>query len=133
MDRRKVLSNISVAAAAAIAGATALSAKADALEEAMSEELDKRIATPWMCSIDPTPEPISGDTRPWYQHNDPRLPQMPVEPTLRDFFKPRFAPASHVLQSARYARENGMDEKVVLACLLHVICVSNLIRTDHGY
>ena len=38
-----------------------------------------------------------------------------------------------MLQSARYARENGMDEKVVLACLLHDICVSNLIRTDHGY
>ena len=58
---------------------------------------------------------------------------MPAEPTLRDFFKLRFAPASHVLQSARYASENGMDEKVVLACLLHDICVSNLIRTDHGY
>ena len=58
---------------------------------------------------------------------------MPAEPTLRDFFKLRFAPASHVLQSARYARENGMDEKVALACLLHDICVSNLIRTDHGY
>ena len=26
-----------------------------------------------------------------------------------------------------------MDEKIVLACLLHDICVSNLIRTDHGY
>ena len=133
MDRRKFLSNMSAAAAASIAGATTLSAKADALEEAMSDELDKRVATPWMCSIDPTPEPIPGDNRPWYQHNDPRLPQMPAEPTLRDFFKLRFAPANHVLQSARYARENGMDEKVVLACLLHDICVSNLIRTDHGY
>ena len=133
MDRRKFLSNMSAAAAASIASATALSGKADALEEAMSDELDKRIATPWMCSIDPTPEPILGDNRPWYQHNDPRLPQMPAEPTLRDFFKLRFAPANHVLQSARYARENGMDEKVVLACLLHDICVSNLIRTDHGY
>ncbi|MGB0231962.1 MAG: hypothetical protein ACPF89_11545 [Pseudohongiellaceae bacterium] len=111
MDRRKFLSNMSAAAAASIAGATTLSAKADALEEAMSDELDKRIATPWMCSIDPTPEPIPGDSRPWYQHNDPRLPQMPAEPTLRDFFKLRFAPANHVLQSARYARENGMDEK----------------------
>ena len=53
MDRRKFLSNMSAAAAASIAGATTLSAKADALEEAMSDELDKRIATPWMCSIDP--------------------------------------------------------------------------------
>ena len=49
---------MSAAAAASIASATALSGKADALEEAMSDELDKRIATPWMCSIDPTPEPI---------------------------------------------------------------------------
>ncbi|MFZ8957192.1 MAG: hypothetical protein ACO2ZE_09075, partial [Pseudohongiellaceae bacterium] len=65
MDRRKFLSNMSAAAAASIAGATTLSAKADALEEAMSDELDKRIATPWMCSIDPTPEPIPGDNRPW--------------------------------------------------------------------
>ena len=84
-DRRKFLSNMSAAAAASIAIATAFSAKADALEEAMSDELDKRIATPWMCSIDPTPEPILGDNRPWYQHNDPRLPQMPAEWTLRDF------------------------------------------------
>ena len=66
MDRRRILSNMSAAAAASIAGATALSAKADALEEAMSDELDKRIATPWMCCIDPTPEPILGDNRPWY-------------------------------------------------------------------
>ena len=133
MNRRKFLSNISAATAASIAGATTLSAKADALEEAMSLELDKRIATPWMCNIDPTPEEVAGDTRPWYQHHDPRLPAMPAAPTLRDFYKLRFAPASHVLQSARHARLNGMEEKVVMACLLHDICVSNLIRTDHGY
>jgi hypothetical protein len=58
---------------------------------------------------------------------------MPEAPTLIDFFKLRFAPANHVLQSARLAKINGMDEKVVLACLLHDICVGNLIRTDHGY
>ena len=53
MDRCKFLRNIGSAAAASIAGASTLSAKADALEEAMSDELDKRIATPWMCSIAP--------------------------------------------------------------------------------
>ena len=68
MGRRKFLSNTSAAVAASIAGATALSAKADALKEARSGELDKRIATPWMCSIDPTREPIPRDNRPWYQH-----------------------------------------------------------------
>ena len=133
MDRRSFLSNMSAASVASIAGATTLTAKADALEDAMSIELDKRIATPWMCSIDPTPEAVAGDTRPWYQHDDPRLPVMPAAPTLIDFYKLRFAPAAHVLQSARLAKSNGLDEKLVLACLLHDICVEKLIRTDHGY
>lgn len=133
MDRRAFMNNFSAATLATIAGATTLSKKADALEEAMSVELDKRIATPWFCNISPTPEAIAGDTRPYYMHEDPRLPVMPAAPTLIDFFKLRFAPANHVLQSARLAKINGMDEKIIMACLLHDICVSNLIRTDHGY
>jgi hypothetical protein len=133
MDRRSFLNNMSAATVATIAGGATLSQKADALEDAMSLELDKQIALPVFCTIDPTPEPITGDPRPWYQHYDPRLPEMPAKPTLIDFFKLRFAPANHVLQSARLAQKNGMEEKIVLACLLHDICVSNLIRTDHGY
>ena len=101
MDRRSFLSNMSAATVASIAGAATLSEKADALEDAMSVELDKRIATPWFCNIEPTPDPIPGDTRPYYMHNDPRLPVMPKAPTLIDFYKLRFAPANHVLQSAR--------------------------------
>lgn len=132
MDRRKFLSNMSAASIASIAGAATLSQKADALEEVMSDELDKRIATPWMCNIEPMPEEVAADA-PYYQHEDPRLPVIPEAPTLIDFFKYRFAPANHVLQSARLAKINGMEEKVILACLLHDICVSNLIRTDHGY
>ena len=100
MDRRSFISNLSAATVASIAGGATLSDKADALEDAMSIELDKRIATPWFCSIEPTPEPVAGDMRPWYQHDDPRLPEMPAAPTLIDFFKLRFAPANHVLQSA---------------------------------
>ncbi len=133
MNRRSLLNDLSADSLAPVAGAGSLTAKADALEEAMSKELDKRIATPWACSIEPTPVPIPGDTRPWYQHDDPRLPKMPEAPTLTDFFRLRFAPASHLLQSARLAKLEGHDEKVVLACLLHDISVSNLFRTDHGY
>jgi hypothetical protein len=66
-------------------------------------------------------------------HDEPRLPPMPERPTLVDFYRLRFAPAQHVLQSARLALGNGNSEKVVLACLLHDISVMNLIRTDHGY
>jgi HD domain len=65
--------------------------------------------------------------------DDARLPAMPERPTLLDFFKYRFGPANHLLQSARHAVRAGMDEKVVLACLLHDIGVIGFIRADHGY
>ena len=66
-------------------------------------------------------------------HHDPRLPCMPDKPTLFDFFKYRFGPAIHMLQSARLAQKSGADEKVILACLLHDIAASGFIRADHGY
>jgi hypothetical protein len=65
--------------------------------------------------------------------HDPRLPRMPDKPTLFDFFRYRFGPANHLLQSARLARKNGVDEKIVLACLLHDIANIGFIRGDHGY
>jgi hypothetical protein len=37
------------------------------------------------------------------------------------------------LQSARLAVKNGVDEKIVLACLLHDIAIAGFIRSDHGY
>ena len=65
--------------------------------------------------------------------HDPRLPRMPDRPTLFDFFKLRFGPSTHLLQSARLAQKNGADEKLVLACLLHDIGNIGFIRADHGY
>jgi hypothetical protein len=64
---------------------------------------------------------------------DPRLPRMPERPALFDFYRLRFGSAAHMLQSARLARKNGVDEKIVLACLLHDIATSGFIRADHGY
>src|ERR1019366_8677639 len=62
-----------------------------------------------------------------------RLPPMPPNPTLFDFFKLRFTDTSnHVLQSANLALKNGMTEEIVLACLLHDV-VQEIIRTDHGW
>ena len=135
MDRRKFLNSMSAATAATIAGATTLTAKADALEDAMSAELSKkrRMKPPGLCNVGGGPEMIPGDTRPWLQHDEPLLPKMPEQPTLIDFFKLRFHPADHILQSARLAQKNGEDEKVILACLLHDICAFRLINTDHGY
>jgi hypothetical protein len=65
--------------------------------------------------------------------HDPRLPRMPDEPTLFDFFKYRFGPSNHLMQSARLAQKNGAGEKIVLACLLHDIANIGFIRGDHGY
>jgi hypothetical protein len=63
----------------------------------------------------------------------PLLPPMPARPTLVDFFNLRFQRTSnHVLQSAALAMKNGVDEPVVLACLLHDT-VQELMRSDHGY
>ena len=134
MDRRDFLTRAGGAAAVSIASAATLSAKADALEHAMMDELDRRVVVPSMfCDVGEEPTVNSNDKRPFLQGDDPRLPSMPAAPTLVDFFKLRFAPANHVLQSAAYAQKNGMDEKVVLACLLHDIAVGSFIRTDHGY
>src|SRR5690348_1365522 len=36
--------------------------------------------------------------------HDPRLSRMPERPTIIDFFKHRFGPATHLLQSARLAQ-----------------------------
>ena len=47
-----------------------------------------------------------------------KLEAMPEKPTLVDFFKLRFAPATHVLQSATDALKKGEKEDTILACLL---------------
>jgi hypothetical protein len=57
---------------------------------------------------------------------------MPAKPTLVDFFRRRFEPAAHLLQSARLAMKNGASEEIVLACLLHD-AGQYLMRADHGY
>jgi hypothetical protein len=67
--------------------------------------------------------------------DNPELPTMPERPTLADFFRLRIfrTDVQHMLQSARIAGENGMDEKVIMAALVHDIAVGGLIRADHGY
>jgi hypothetical protein len=61
-----------------------------------------------------------------------KLEPMPPKPTLLDFFRLRFAPANHVLQSATRALKTGMSEETILACLLHDVVLS-LIKPDHGW
>jgi hypothetical protein len=61
-----------------------------------------------------------------------RLAPMPAKPTLIDFFKHRFVPLAHLLQSAGLAKRRGASEEIILACLLHD-AGQGLMKTDHGW
>lgn len=67
--------------------------------------------------------------------DDPALAKMSSAPTLFEFFALRFVPQTvdHMLQSATLALKSGVDEKGVLACLLHDIGLAGLVSNDHGY
>lgn len=67
--------------------------------------------------------------------DNPVLPRMPKQPKLMDFFKHRFNDITirHLLTSAERALAHGLDERIVLAILLHDISNGCLIRSDHGY
>jgi len=61
------------------------------------------------------------------------LPAMSSAPTLVEFFEKRFTRTrNHCFQSANKAMERGVQEEVVLACLLHDT-VQELIKVDHGW
>ena len=116
--------------------------RADAMEEKMARELDVIVIKSRLhmyADGNMGPSPNAGmllKERPGAQllmGDDPRLPRMPDKPTLVDFFKYRFGPSMHLLQSAYHARKSGVPEKLVLASLLHDIAVVGFIRGDHGY
>ncbi|MBV8394129.1 MAG: hypothetical protein JOY81_13175 [Alphaproteobacteria bacterium] len=120
----------------------AMVARADALEEKMARELDyivvkSRLQIFAEGSVDPLPNTgalmKANPKAQLLMGDDPRLPAMPAKPTLVDFFKYRFGPSMHLLQSAHHARKAGVPEKIVLASLLHDIAVVGFIRGDHGY
>jgi hypothetical protein len=130
--------NEAAESAAAGAAGRPVEERADAVEFAMAIELDRlavRSVIYWSGEEDPTaPKPVFPPEGQYLQMGqDPRLPPMPAKPTLIDFFKLRFQPAQHLLQSAALAQQQGHDEKIVLACLLHDISNIGFIRADHGY
>ena len=110
---------------------------AEAAEHEQMEALGERfIHKSWLFHL--ADGNLEGDKRPAGSRvlmgEDSRLPVMPDKPTLIDFFRLRFSPSQqHLLQSARLARENGLPEKIILACLLHDLGTAAFIRSDHGY
>jgi hypothetical protein len=132
---------------AGLGGATAVSlmtheARADALEAALVAQ-----TAPGAKEVFPTAAQVEAQipTRayrrgagglfynPQSGGNVALLPKMPAAPTLVDFFALRFDHTrNHCLQSANKALQRGVDEEIVLACLLHDT-VQELMRADHGY
>jgi hypothetical protein len=143
IDRRAFIASLGGAAAVA---SMSDEAKADALEHYMEDQLDAGVAA--QSGQQPETFPTVADieaqieTRPFRRGagsvfvsnrgNVKKIEPMPDKPTLQDFFRLRFAPANHVLQSATRAMKTGMSEEIILACLLHD-CVLSLIKPDHGW
>src|SRR5437667_8981596 len=75
-----------------------------------------------------------GDGRHLMMGDDPRLAKMPAQPRLADFFRHRFVPlvANHLLQSGRLAKTAGLDERIVMACLLNDLCMARLVARHQG-
>jgi hypothetical protein len=86
---------------------------------------------------DPEPElvPRMDETHVFMMGDNPALPRMPEKPTLLDFFRYRFNPiaVNHLLGSAKRAMDDGHNDNVILACLLHDVSNGCFIRPDHGY
>jgi hypothetical protein len=130
VDRRIFLATLGSAAAIQVMPDEA---KAEALEHYMTGKLDEQATGNELVirrgagSLFGAPGPSGNKLTPLAT-----LEKMPEKPTLIDFFKLRFAPATHVLQSATDAMRKGEKEEVVLACLMHDV-VLNLIKVDHGW
>jgi hypothetical protein len=139
IDRRAFISSLGGATAVAL---LTPDQKADALESYMLSQLDSGESEKFPTAADIRARDLDLD-RPnrqgagglFVKGRDGKLKQlekMPAKPTLLDFFQYRFAPASHVLQSANRALKTGMKEEIILACLLHDV-VLNMIKPDHGW
>ncbi|HEY8580208.1 MAG TPA: hypothetical protein VIL72_10010 [Beijerinckiaceae bacterium] len=112
--------------------------KDELLEKTMLSLLDRNAMRPFFGKVGLTAAGGFSASRGLYlMHDEPRLPKMPEAPTLMDFFKKRVLlnkrGGTHLLQSAALAMENGLPDKLVLACLLHDIAVVSHVRSDHGY
>ena len=139
IDRRAFFTSLGGAAAVS---AMDSEAKADALEAYLSDQLDDAVSGTQKKTYPTVAELDAQIGSKNYRRgvgnlfagarNVRKLEPMPANPTLEDFFRLRFAPANHVLQSATRAMKTGMTEEVILACLLHDV-VQEVIKTDHGW
>lgn len=133
VDRRGFFASVGAGALAAMSDED----RAEELEHYMIHKLDDSIRPERKYSDEEVKEMQESATRRgvgrlFLKGDGDPLEPMPKNATLEDFFRLRFAPANHVLQSAAHALQTGQPERTILACLLHDT-VQALIRVDHGY
>ena len=108
------------------------------IEKAMLSLIDRKAMTPYFAKVGLTAcGGFNASSGLYLMHEEPRLPAMPEKPTLIDYFERRILlnrrGGTHLLQSARLAKEKGLPDNIVLACLLHDVAVVSHVRCDHGY
>jgi hypothetical protein len=120
IDRRAFFATLG---SAAVINAMPDEAKAEALEHYMTDLLDEQATGNELLVRRGSgdlfgAQPMQGGTpRPLKQ-----LERMPEKPTLVDFFTYRFAPATHVLQSATDAMKKGEKEETILRACCTTSC-----------
>jgi len=144
VDRRAFITSLGGTAAVS---AMSHEARADALEDYLSHQLDEQVAANQGVKKYPTVSELETqiESRSYRRGAGSlftsganggtmkQLAPLPAKPTLLAFFRGRFNQQSnHVLQSATRALKTGMTEEVILACLLHDV-VQSLIKVDHGW
>ena len=145
INRRKFFKSVGGSAAVALMTS---SQKAEALEHFMEEELEEHMLDQGQqTGTYPTVAELAEQDKDLTRRNRrgagglfvrgrdgnlPALRPMPEKPTLLDFFKYRFRTVTHNQQSAARALQTGMNEKVVLACLLHDV-ILDVVHPDHGW
>lgn len=136
LDRRAFVAGLGGAAALVTMSAEA---KADALETHLNETMAAQTKKyPSVAEVNARINTRSyrrgvGKIFAGQEGNVQYLAPMPEAPTLVDFMKLRLTePLNHCLQSANLARKNGLEDELVLACLLHDLPLT-LMRSQHGF
>jgi hypothetical protein len=135
IDRRAFIGGLG---GAAVVATMSPEARADALEAHLNEAMDAQKKYPSVAEVNAkintrTYRRGVGKIFAGQDGNVGYLNPMPEAPTLIDFIKLRLTePLNHCLQSANLARKNGLEDELVLACLLHDLPLT-LMRTQHGF
>jgi len=126
MDRRTFIASLS-------AGGAVLLARADA-SGIVSEDLAEEVEHMMFEEMQQGQGQAQRPARKTFIEKEKEMTPLPAKPTLEDIFNlrlPKFI-FSHCVQSANNALKRGLDEEVILACLLHDTGIA-LDSPDHGY